>query len=383
MEQVKNLNNKLEKVKAFVDYSNKYPAYYNALEQLNIGENSISQLLAWLLDTNWVNDNDPEENQLHRIFTYEFLKLIKNQEKETDKSILQEYNDEKLKELAYGIVAKQGKDNIDILLVNKTMKFVCVIENKKRAKLSTSKIHDERGILRIEKYCNYIDENYEEYNKKFVYLCAEKDDLCKALTPQKNLRALDTDVEAIMESEGFAVRQYSRLKADTKILEKIREAMLSFKKVKFSYNNISEVEPYGIIVSDKYYLLGKNSGKLKLYKLNKIKNIEILDEYFEKDETFNLKEYCDNSFGIYQEEPYNVVLEFDKFVKDDVMNYHFHPTQKVKELENGNVEIKFTSGGKLALCYELFKWGGNVKIKKPFELKKYYKDYIKYVLENL
>ena len=168
MEQVKKLNNKLEKVKAFVDYSNKYPDYYNALEQLNMGENSISQLLAWLLDTNWVNDNDPEENQLHRIFTYEFLKLIKNQEKETDKSILQEYNDEKLKELAYGIVAKQGKDNIDILLVNKTMKFVCVIENKKRAKLSTSKIHDERGILRIEKYCNYIDENNEGYNKKFV-----------------------------------------------------------------------------------------------------------------------------------------------------------------------------------------------------------------------
>ena len=47
----------------------------------------------------------------------------------------------------------------------------------------------------------------------------------KALTPQKNLRALDTDVEAIMESEGFAVRQYSRLKADTKILEKIRRSL--------------------------------------------------------------------------------------------------------------------------------------------------------------
>ena len=29
------------------------------------------------------------------------------------------------------------------------------------------------------------------------------------LTPQKNLQSLDTDVSAIMESEGFAVRQYS------------------------------------------------------------------------------------------------------------------------------------------------------------------------------
>ena len=117
MEQVveKSALSDIEKVRAFVEFSRKNPYYNNALEKLNMGENSISQLLAWLLDTNWVNDNDPEENQLHRIFTYEFLKLIKNQEKETDKSILQEYNDEKLKELAYGIVAKQGKDNIRVM----------------------------------------------------------------------------------------------------------------------------------------------------------------------------------------------------------------------------------------------------------------------------
>ena len=205
----------------------------------------------------------------------------------------------------------------------------------------------------------------------------------KALTPQKNLRALDTDIDAVMESEGFAVRQFSRIKADTKILEKIREAMLSFKKVRFNYNKKVTAEPYGIIVSDKYYLLAKDNGKLKLYKTYKIKDLEILDEYFVRDEDFNLQEYCNNSFGIYQEEPYNVVLEFDKEVREDVLNYHFHPTQKVKELENGNVEIKFKSGGKLAMCYELFKWGGNVKIKKPTELKKYYKDYLKYVLENV
>ena len=109
MEQVKEFSKELEKVKAFLDYSNKYPDYYNALEMLNIGENSISQLLAWLLDTNWVKDDNTEENQLHRIFTYEFLKLIKNQESGTDKSILQEYSDEKLKELAFGIVAEQDK----------------------------------------------------------------------------------------------------------------------------------------------------------------------------------------------------------------------------------------------------------------------------------
>ena len=205
----------------------------------------------------------------------------------------------------------------------------------------------------------------------------------KALTPQKNLRALETDIDAVMESEGFSVRQYSRIKANPKILETLRNAMISFKKIKFTYTKEVTAEPYGIIVNDKYYLLAKNSKKLKLYKINKIKDLKILDEYFEKDEKFNLQEYCNNSFGIYQEEPFNIVLEFDKTVKDDVINYHFHPSQKIKELENGNIEVKFKSGGKLAMCYEFFKWGSKVKIKKPDELKEYYQDYLQYVIDNV
>ena len=96
-----------------------------------------------------------------------------------------------------------------------------------------------------------------------------------------------------------------------------------------------------------------------------------------------MSEYCKKSFGIYQEEPIDITLEFDKCVKEDVLNYHFHPTQKLKELENGNVQVKFTSGGTYAICQELFKWGTSVKIKKPNSFKSYYKQYLSDVLNNL
>lgn len=212
----------------------------------------------------------------------------------------------------------------------------------------------------------------------------------KALTPQKNLRTLDTDVSAIMESEGFAVRQYSRIKTDHRVLENIRTAMLSFKKIQFDYK-IDEktkkitLNPYGVVISDKYYLVGFNEyvNDLRLYIVNKISNLEILKEYFDRDEDFSLKKYCENSFGIYQEKPLNIVLEFDARVRDEVLNYHFHPTQKIKELESGNIEVKFTSGGTYAICQELFKWGCDVKIKKPAQFKKYYKTYLSDVLNNI
>lgn len=212
----------------------------------------------------------------------------------------------------------------------------------------------------------------------------------KALTPQKNTLSLETDIEAILESQGFAVRQYSRVKVDKSVLDKLRLAMLSFKKVEFDYNTDKglrhiTLNPYGIIISDKYYLVGYNNyvNDLRLYKTDKIQNLVVTNEYFIKDENFSLSQYCKNSFSIYQEEPAKITLEFDSKVVQDVLNYHFHPTQKMETLKSGNVKVKFTSGGKLAICHELFKWGANVKIKKPTWLKEYYKDYLENILKNI
>ena len=212
----------------------------------------------------------------------------------------------------------------------------------------------------------------------------------KALTPQKNMQSLDTDISAIMESEGFAVRQYPKTQENPTILEQLRFAMLAFKKISFNYqvngeNKTITINPYGLIIADKYYLVGFNEyvKDLRLYKVAKISNLSVLDEYFEKDENFNLQEFCHNSFGIYQEKPLHIELEFDRNVAEDVLNYHFHPTQKIKKFDNGNIQVKFTSGGTYAICQELFKWGCNVRIKRPVELKNSYKSYLTDVLDNL
>lgn len=227
----------------------------------------------------------------------------------------------------------------------------------------------------------------DETRKKIIDEVIEK---IKALTPRRKFQSIQTDIEAIMESEGFAVRQYSRPLVNSKVIEGLRIAMLAYRKVQFDYptdkgNRKITLNPYGLIISDKHYLVGFNEyvNDLRLYKVDKISNLDILDEYYLKDENFSLTEYCKNSFSIYQEEPINITLEFDKSVSEDVLNYHFHPTQKMKQLDNGNVQVKFTCGGKYAICHELFKWGGKVQIKKPVDLKIYYKQYLSDVLNNI
>lgn len=50
--------------------------------------------------------------------------------------------------------------------------------------------------------------------------------------------------------------------------------------------------------------------------------------------------YYNNSFGVYHEKPLRIELEFDKDMAENVLNYHFHPTQKMKKLDSGNIQIK-------------------------------------------
>jgi len=212
----------------------------------------------------------------------------------------------------------------------------------------------------------------------------------KAINPQNNSLAIETDISAYLETEGFAVRQHPKNKINPQVLDKLREALLSFKKVKITYKKTDVAEeiilhPYGILISQKHYLVAysEHRNAIRQYLVHKILDVKVQDEYFVRQDSFDLKEYSEKSFGIYQEEPFDVELVFDKQVLEEVLNYHFHPSQKIKQLTSGDVKVKFKACGKIAICWELFKWGNNVKILAPKELKNTYKGLIEDVKQAM
>ena len=194
-------------------------------------------------------------------------------------------------------------------------------------------------------------------------------------------KSVETDVEALLEVEGYAVRQHPRYKMNFNTLNVISDALKSFKYLSFTYENNKgesaklKIQPYGIIYGEKTYLLGYNTEKqgLRYYLLHKIKEPKVLDEYFDKDEKFNLKDYLKNSFGVYQEKPMKIELLFSKDVKDAIKDYNLHPTQKLKQNSDGTTTVTFEAGGRYEICWHLFRWGKDVKIIAPQELKDTYK----------
>lgn len=206
----------------------------------------------------------------------------------------------------------------------------------------------------------------------------------------KGSNSLETDIEYSLETQGFATRQYLKEKVDPKIYEIIAQALLEQKKLQFNYTNNNGynfnaiVHPYGIQYAERNYLVAycEYSKEILKYKISKIKDLKKLDEYFEKDEKFNLKKYCEESFGIYQAAPLDVELLFDKFVKDDVLNYYFHSTQEMFENDDGSVTVKFKASSMNEICWNLYKWDDKVKIIAPVELIEYYQKSLDNILKK-
>lgn len=202
---------------------------------------------------------------------------------------------------------------------------------------------------------------------------------------------VENELEILLEAESFAVRQRPFCKIDKEILGTIREAIMAFKTVQIVYEKSKDktktykLHPYGVIYGEKHNLVAfdpKDKEK-KLFILSKIKEISVLDEYFDVEEGFDLKKYAENSFAIYQEEPMSVVLKFDSTVADEAKNFYFHPSQKIQENEDGTVTVSFKAGGSVAICWHLFRWGKSVKIIKPTSLQKQYKNLLKEALSTM
>ena len=200
----------------------------------------------------------------------------------------------------------------------------------------------------------------------------------KNLIKPEQKRKIEVDAEELMKAEGLALRPGPKIVVDNHILEQIREAILSCHQIRLKYynkqsgkNSLNTLMPYGILYGERnHYLLAKHSDgyygdEVHHFILSNIKEIEILPETYQIPDNFSLAKHAEKSFGVFQEEPFEVEWQFDKEVAEDAKRYIFHPTQKMKENKDGSLTVKFKAGGRLEMDWHLYTWGEHVKVIKP------------------
>ena len=202
----------------------------------------------------------------------------------------------------------------------------------------------------------------------------------RATLPDKSLRKLEPDLEALMEAEGLAMRPGPRPRLPEGLLTLLREALKACRVVTFRYRAQStgrrshrRVQPYGLLYGNRAFLVGRtNRGNdMRLWRLSNMSKPEMTDETVARDQDFDLRTYARRSFGVFQEEPMDVVLRFDAGAAPDAGTFLFHPDQTTVKNRDKSLTVQFKAGGLNEMCWHLITWGKSVTIEQPAKLRQH------------
>jgi predicted DNA-binding transcriptional regulator YafY len=190
------------------------------------------------------------------------------------------------------------------------------------------------------------------------------------------LRKLVPDMEALLHAETVAVQAGPRPFEDETVLATVRHAVKAMRALKFAYDGGStpgrfrEVAPYGLMFGRTNYLVAAELGSLepKSWRLDRIRDLTILDRPAPAPEDFSLSAFAGRSFGIFHGDIEDVVLRIKPEGAGDALGWRFHTNQQVAEQPDGSVLVSFRASGMLELVWHLFTWGDKVEILQPASL---------------
>src|SRR5918997_4189489 len=131
-------------------------------------------------------------------------------------------------------------------------------------------------------------------------------------------RRLAPDLEALVQAEAIAVHAGPPPSEDDPTMGLLREALLANRALRFVYHggsrpgSVREVAPYGLLFGRSNYLVAMEGEETepRKWRLDLVRDVEVLDRAAGPPPGFSLQAYADESFGIFHDAPQDVVLRF-------------------------------------------------------------------------
>ena len=168
------------------------------------------------------------------------------------------------------------------------------------------------------------------------------------------------------------VKDYS---ASLPIILRLVEAIVSRRQCRVTHQNpwrdlpqVLPFNPYRLVtVHGGLYALGWGPEHRRLITLlvSRIQAIDIGAETFSIHPSYDSKRYEAEAFGIVWEKPTTVVVRFSADQAPFVREREWHPTQKLRDLRDGRVELTFRAGGQFEITRWILGWGEKAEVVKP------------------
>jgi len=218
--------------------------------------------------------------------------------------------------------------------------------------------------------------------RRHIQLPFKNSALLAALKIENNLPA---EIRCYCNTSLKNISTRSSAQASMNLLDRtfgqLQKAMSKKRKVKIQYRSFFEGEviavelsPYHLMYNHRaWYVLGFSSlhKSIRTFKLNRIRELEIIDKCFVDGEKFDLTEYLGRAWSMIPEgRLYNVKLRFLPKVANNVSEVLWHSTQKTARRKDGSVIMEFRVDGLGEIFWWILGYGDQVQVLAPQSLRK-------------
>lgn len=189
--------------------------------------------------------------------------------------------------------------------------------------------------------------------------------------PVKTTNHLDRIIDASVQ----VVRPMRSYRLHKSVIEVLRRALLLQRTVVLHHRTpgydkpvAHTVDPYVLLLYQHgLYIVGHSHrvNAIRLYAVERIQQAVLTDETFAIPSTFSMTALDRRRFGLMDESPQEVRIEFSKDVAYLLKERQWHPTQTLTAGKNGKVTVVFHAGGHDEIAAWILSWGSRAKVIGP------------------
>lgn len=160
----------------------------------------------------------------------------------------------------------------------------------------------------------------------------------------------------------------------------INNALLEKKSICMRYYSMGQkkekervVDPYSLKFKfGVWYLIGYCNlrEEIRTFRIDRIREIKILDRSFTIPDDFSLDSYLSDSWGIEKGKNYKVKLNFSPQVAEFISEVTWHPSQKLRHGNDGTLYAEYEVSGLDEIERWILGFGADVEVLEPEKLKK-------------
>jgi predicted DNA-binding transcriptional regulator YafY len=151
-----------------------------------------------------------------------------------------------------------------------------------------------------------------------------------------------------------------------------KQLRLTYRKPGKQQTELRTVDPYHLAnINGEWFLFAFDHLRtdIRTFVPARIQKVEFTGKTFERPSKFSLEKTLRNSFGVHSGKGvHQVVIQFTPYAADYIREKKWHPSQQLRELKDGGVELKMQLSSLGEIERWVLGWAGNAVVLEPKEL---------------